>query len=324
MNNIIQLQQLVNQAISEKKHEDSPVELYEPINYILSLGGKRLRPVMLLLSTDLFNGSVLGSMNAALAVEVFHNFTLMHDDIMDKAPLRRGFPTVHEKWNGNVAILSGDVMLVNSYQLIQQVPDIYLRKVLGIFGTVAEGVCRGQQLDMNFEQTADVTIPEYLEMIRLKTAVLLAGSMKIGAILGGAASEQADLIYQFGECLGIAFQLQDDILDIYGDQGKFGKQPGGDILSNKKTWLLIKSLEIAEGLDQEELNHWLNHENPDPTAKISAVTAIYSRLGVRTLAEEEMNDHAEKALRALEQIDADKARKDQLRTFAEQLLVREN
>jgi geranylgeranyl diphosphate synthase type II len=319
-----QIQQLINTTISERTSAEEPKELYEPIGYMMSLGGKRLRPTLLLLSTDLFGGSILGSMDAALAIELFHNFTLMHDDIMDRSPLRRGHPTVHEKWNEPVAILSGDVMLVQAYRMLTAIPEAYLKTVMLTFNEVAENVCRGQQMDMNFEQAENVSLSQYLEMIRLKTAVLLGGSMKIGAVLGGASTEQAGLLYEFGEHLGLAFQLQDDILDVFGDQQKFGKKKGGDILANKKTWLLIKSLELAEGLDEEELNFWLNAGDPGEDEKVAAITGIYTRLGIRSLAEEEMNDHAEKALRALEAISAPQEKKNRLRQFAGLLLVREN
>lgn len=324
MQSITQLQQLVNQAIDERKYTDQPAELYEPINYIMSLGGKRLRPVLLLMAADLFGGSILKALAPAVGIELFHNFTLMHDDIMDKAPLRRGKASVHEKWNENIAILSGDVMFVEAYTQMIRVEDNILRQVLDIFSATASGVCRGQQIDMNFEQADGVTIPEYIEMIRLKTAMLLGGSLRIGALIGGATPEQAALLYSFGENLGIAFQLQDDILDVYGDPEKFGKQVGGDILSNKKTFLHIKAIEMAEGLDEEELNFWLNPEGGIEGNKVEAITGIYNRLGVRQLAEEEMNHYAEDALFALEQIEADAEKKQVLRKFAEELLVREN
>ena len=323
MQSIQQLQQLVNQSISEKKYPDTPGELYEPISYLMSLSGKRMRPVMLLLACDLFSGSILKALNPAVGVEMFHNFTLMHDDIMDKAPLRRGNPAVHIKWNENIAILAGDTMLVEAYRLMMEVDDKILRSVIDIFNDTAEGVCQGQQIDMNFEQMDGVTVGEYIGMIRLKTAVLLAGSLKIGALIGGATAAQADLLYNFGENLGIAFQLQDDILDVYGDTEKFGKQKGGDIISNKKTFLLIKALEIAEGLDSEELKYWIANDQ-DNENKVIAITDIYNRLGIRILAEMEMNDYAEKALRFLEDVSADAEKKKALRKFAEELLVREN
>ncbi|WP_207420966.1 polyprenyl synthetase family protein [Desertivirga brevis] len=324
MYSISQLQDLVNKHIAEKEYPNNPSELYEPIRYIMSLGGKRLRPALLLMACNLFDGSVLKALDPALAIEVFHNFTLMHDDIMDKAPLRRGKPTVHAKWNESIAILSGDVMLVKAYELIMSVNDSVLRDVLRVFNETATGVCEGQQIDMNFEALDGVTIAEYLEMIRLKTAVLLAGSLEIGALIGNAPKDQAQLLYQFGENLGLAFQLQDDILDVYGDPHKFGKQVGGDILSNKKTFLLIKALELAENLEEEELNYWLNAEDFDADTKVRAVTDIYNQLGVRQLAEEQMNDFAEKALSALACVEASSEKKDQLKTFAEELLVREN
>jgi len=247
MQQIVQLQNSINQYISNKTYGASPVELYEPINYIMSLGGKRLRPCLLLMACDMFGGDVEQALAPALAIEVFHNFTLMHDDIMDKAPLRRGKPTVHEKWNANTAILSGDVMMVESNKLIMQVKDNILRPVLDVFNDTAVGVCEGQQIDMNFETRQDVQIDEYINMIRLKTAVLVGGALKMGALVGGADDAEGTLLYNFGEQLGIAFQLQDDILDVYGDPKKFGKQVGGDIISNKKTYLLIKALELAKG-----------------------------------------------------------------------------
>jgi geranylgeranyl diphosphate synthase, type II len=324
MYNISQLQDLINKEIAEKQYSDNPVELYEPIRYIMALGGKRMRPVLLLMACDLFDGSIMKALQPALGIEVFHNFTLMHDDIMDKAPLRRGHATVHEKWNECIAILSGDVMLVEAYQLMMQVDDTILRKVLDIFSKTATGVCEGQQIDMNFETLQDVSINQYIEMIRLKTAVLLAGSLKIGSLIGNASDEHAEALYHFGENLGLAFQLQDDILDVYGDPDKFGKQVGGDIIANKKTYLLIKALELAEDLDQEELNYWLSEDNADSQTKVEAVTEIYNRLGVRQLAEHQMNSFAEKALSALEKIPSNAEKKKALRAFAEHLLVREN
>ncbi|RYE34048.1 MAG: polyprenyl synthetase family protein [Sphingobacteriales bacterium] len=276
------------------------------------------------MACDMFDGSVLKALEPAAGIEVFHNFTLMHDDIMDKAPLRRGNATVHAKWNDNIAILSGDVMLVKAYEQVMKVEDSVLRQVMEIFNQTATGVCEGQQIDMNFEALDGVTIDDYLEMIRLKTAVLLAGSLKIGALIAEAPIEQADYLYRFGENLGLAFQLQDDILDVYGDPDKFGKQVGGDIISNKKTFLLIKAIELAEGLEKEELNYWLYTENTDPEAKVHAVTDLYNRLGVRQLAEEQMSNFAEKALGALAKVPVSEEKKQTLTSFAEKLLVREN
>jgi geranylgeranyl diphosphate synthase type II len=323
MHSIEQLQYLVNKAIADTKYTEQPAELYEPISYLMQLGGKRMRPVLVLIATEMFDGNVFKALDAAIGIELFHNFTLMHDDIMDKAPLRRGKPTVHAKWNESAAILSGDVMFVEAYKLMIKVDDSILREVLAIFSDTASGVCQGQQADMNFEKRDDVSLPEYLEMIRQKTAVLLAGSMQIGALIGGAVPDQANLIYEFGENLGLAFQLQDDILDVYGNPEKFGKQVGGDILSNKKTFMLIKAKELATGNTKSDLDTWLNSSD-DPLAKIKAITSIYNLLEVRKLAEIEMEEYVNKALRALDMISVDRSKKDLLRGFAEQLLIREN
>jgi len=323
MHSIEQLQNLVNKAIADTKYTEQPAELYEPISYLMQLGGKRMRPVLVLISTELFNGNVLNALDAAIGIELFHNFTLMHDDIMDKAPLRRGKPTVHAKWNESAAILSGDVMFVEAYKLMIKVDDDILREVLAIFSDTASGVCQGQQADMNFEKIDDVSLPEYLEMIRQKTAVLLAGSMQIGALIGGAAPEQAKLLYEFGENLGLAFQLQDDILDVYGNPEKFGKQVGGDILSNKKTFMLIKAKELATGNTSTELDKWLKSSD-DPLAKVEAITSIYNLLEVRKLAEIEIEEYVNKALKALDLISVERSKKVLLRGFAEQLLIREH
>ena len=323
MHSIEQLQYLVNKAIADTKYTEQPAELYEPISYLMQLGGKRMRPVLVLIATEMFDGNVLKALDAAIGIELFHNFTLMHDDIMDKAPLRRGKPTVHAKWNESAAILSGDVMFVEAYKLMIKVEDSILREVLAIFSDTASGVCQGQQADMNFEKRDEVSLAEYLEMIRQKTAVLLAGSMQIGALIGGAVPDQANLLYEFGENLGLAFQLQDDILDVYGNPEKFGKQVGGDILSNKKTFMLIKAKELATGNTKSEIDQWLNRSD-DPFAKVEAITSIYNLLEVRKLAEIEMEEYVNKALRALELISVDRSKKDLLRGFAEQLLIREN
>src|SRR5438067_240248 len=228
MKQLTELHALVSKAVDELTFPAYPTDLYEPISYILALGGKRLRPALLLMACDLFGGDVEKAIEPALAIEVFHNFTLMHDDIMDKAPLRRGKITVHEKWNANVAILSGDAMMVEANKFMMKVDDAILRRVMDIFNETATGVCEGQQIDMSFEQRNNVLIDEYLDMIRLKTAVLLGGTLKISSIIGGASTADAQLLYNFGVNLGIAFQLQDDILDVYGDPEKFGKQVGGD------------------------------------------------------------------------------------------------
>ncbi|WP_448698941.1 polyprenyl synthetase family protein [Mucilaginibacter sp. AW1-3] len=323
MHSITDLQQLVTKTLASKKYGHNPIELYEPIDYIMSLGGKRMRPCLLLMACDLFGGDVEKALSAAIGIEVFHNFTLMHDDIMDKAPLRRGKPTVHEKWDTNVAILSGDVMMVEANRLMMLVDDSILRPVLDVFNETATGVCEGQQIDMNFESRDTVAVDEYINMIRLKTAVLLGGLMKIGALIAGASDKEATLLYNFGEQLGIAFQLQDDILDVYGDPEKFGKQVGGDILSNKKTYLLIKALELAKGDNLTQLNYWLAATDFDATEKVNAVKSIYAALNIRGQAENEMNKYARSAMQSFEAINLPAERKAILKEFADQLLVRE-
>lgn len=323
MRELQDLQQLIDKAVTNLKYPVYPAELYEPIAYILSMGGKRMRPALLLMACDLFGGDVEKALPPALAIEVFHNFTLMHDDIMDNAPLRRGKVTVHEKWNQNAAILSGDVMLIEGYKLMMQVEDRLLRVILDIFNNTAVGVCEGQQLDMDFEVRNDVKIDEYIYMIRLKTAVVLGGALKIGSILGGADMKDAELIAEFGENLGLAFQLQDDILDVYGSPEKFGKQVGGDIISNKKTYLLIKALELANADQKAELTKWIKAEQFDQQEKVEAVTTIYSDVQVRQHAEATMHTYADKAFEALEKINLPEKNKQYLRDFADSLMVRE-
>jgi geranylgeranyl diphosphate synthase type II len=323
MRELNDLQLLINDAVVKMAYPAYPAELYEPISYILNLGGKRMRPALLLMACDLFGGDVEKALPPALAIEVFHNFTLMHDDIMDNAPLRRGKVTVHERWNKNAAILSGDVMLIEGYKLMMQVEDRLLRTILDIFNNTAVGVCEGQQLDMDFEVRNDVRIDEYINMIRLKTAVVLGGALKIGALIGGAENRDAELLSEFGENLGLAFQLQDDILDVYGDPEKFGKQVGGDIISNKKTYLLIKALELADDDQAQELNQWFSLKEFDAQEKITAVTAIYNNVQVKSHAETTMHTYADKAFEALEKINLPEENKQYLRDFADGLMVRE-
>jgi geranylgeranyl diphosphate synthase type II len=324
MRKLEDLQAIISDAVKKLAFPEYPAALYEPISYILSLGGKRMRPALLLMACDLFGGDVEAALPPALAIEVFHNFTLMHDDIMDNAPLRRGKITVHERWNQNVGILSGDVMLIQGYKLMMQVKDHLLRPILDIFNNTAVGVCEGQQVDMEFEERNDVEIDEYLNMIRLKTAVVLGGALKIGALIGGADTRDAELLSSFGEHLGIAFQLQDDILDVYGDPEKFGKQVGGDIISNKKTYLLIKALELADAQQTQELAHWIALKKFDNEEKVAAVTIIYNSLNIRQQSEDTMHTYADKAFEALDAINLPEEHKQYLRDFADGLLVREN
>jgi geranylgeranyl diphosphate synthase type II len=323
MHSIQELQKIIDDAVKETTYPAEPKELYEPISYLMSLGGKRLRPALVLMATDLFGGDINAALSPALAIELFHNFTLMHDDIMDKAPLRRGKPTVHAKWNESVAILSGDVMFVKAYKMMIQVKPDILVQVLDIFNLTAVGVCEGQQIDMNFENRDEVSIAEYLEMIRLKTAVLLAGALKIGALIGEASEKDAQHLYDFGENLGIAFQLQDDILDVYGDPEKFGKQVGGDIISNKKTFLLIKALELADGDAAKELNNWLSLKDFNAEEKVSAVRKIYDALNIKALSETKMQTYAELALHAFTLIDVEIDNKKVLMQFMEMLVERD-
>jgi len=322
MYTIPELQQLIEKAIPAIEYPPHPKNLYDPITYIMNLGGKRLRPALVLIATDLFSGDVKAAMPAALAIETFHNFTLIHDDIMDNAPLRRGKQTVHEKWGVNNAILSGDVMMVEANKQLAQVNAEVLKDVLNTFNATAQGVCEGQQLDMEFETRDDVSIPEYINMIRLKTAVLVGGAMQLGAIISRANVAETELIFDFGESLGIAFQLQDDILDVYGDPDKFGKQVGGDIISNKKTFLLLNLQQAATAEDQEILKKQLS--NTDLNSKISAITALYEKYKIRELATREMTAYLDKAFDALDRISVPDSRKAQLIQLSKELMNREN
>ena len=316
---------LIEEALKNKAYGSSPKELYEPISYIMSLGGKRLRPVLVLMAADFFGGDISKAIHPALAVELFHNFTLVHDDIMDKAPLRRNQPTVHKKWNENVAILSADAMMVKAYQELCKAEISVLPALLDIFSETAVKVCEGQQFDMNYELQNKVSIIQYLKMIELKTAVLLGGSLKIGAIIGGAREEDAQALYNFGKHIGIAFQLQDDILDVFADSEKFGKQKGGDIIANKKTYLLLKAVEMVEGnrYMKEELEQWLNAPQFNPSEKVEAVTNIYNFLNVKELATKEMKKQYDLAFTFLEPIPVDENKKRELISFAESLMARE-
>jgi geranylgeranyl diphosphate synthase, type II len=300
-----------------------PAELYDPIRYLMALGGKRMRPLAVLLGYQAFRPDWERAVPHAVAVEMFHNFTLMHDDIMDNAPLRRGQATVHEKWDRNVALLSGDVMLVKTYQLFLDLEPALLRPVLQKFGQCAAEVCEGQQLDMNFEARARVGVDEYLEMIRLKTAVLLGFSLELGAMLAGADPAQATLLYDFGVNLGIGFQLKDDLLDVYADQQKFGKQVGGDIIANKKTFLLIRALELANPAQRAQLDHWLGLATYDKAEKVRAITALYDELGIGQVTAQKMDSYFGAALAALAQIGLAPGSQAPLQQFADGLMARD-
>lgn len=312
----------LEQAISKLGLNGEPNGLYEPIRYILSLGGKRVRPLMTLLATELFTDVPTIAMPQALAIEVFHNFTLLHDDIMDEAPLRRNQTTVHLKWNVNTGILSGDAMLIKAYQLLSATPHIYLPEILNLFNETALGVCEGQQLDMEYEERKNVSIPEYIEMIRLKTAVLLACALKTGSIIGGADEVSTNKLYDIGESLGVAFQLQDDILDAFGT-AKIGKRKGGDIISNKKTFLLITALESATGDLKTELEHWLSLQTFDEEEKVAAVLRIFDALKIKELATAEMNKYSDKAYALFANLDVAEPKKENMLSLMNSLLIRE-
>ncbi|MEM7107426.1 MAG: polyprenyl synthetase family protein [Bacteroidota bacterium] len=321
---ISRFQQLIEERISAHTYGKRPPELYEPISYLMALGGKRLRPILTLLGYYLFRDEPSKIIDQALAMEVFHNFTLMHDDIMDEAPLRRGESTVHEKWNSNTAILSGDVMLVKVYDLLLKTDKKYLSKALKVFNKCATEVCEGQQLDMVFESRDDVGEEEYLEMIRLKTAVLLGTSLYLGALLAGADKGDRKALYDFGVNIGIGFQLKDDLLDVYANKEKFGKQVGGDIIANKKTFLLIKAKDLASGQNKTELAHWLELDNFDAAAKVKAVTDIYDSLEIKKLTEAKMNEYFSCGFSSLRKLEAAMPRKAMLKEFTEALIGRES
>lgn len=314
----------INQAISTLAFGENPPELYEPLRYIMRMGGKRIRPLLTLLAAQLFADELEHVLSPAIGTEVFHNFTLLHDDIMDKAPLRRGQPTVHEKWNPNIAILSGDVMLVRAYELFLGVAPDKLAKVLRLFSHTAAQVCEGQQLDMNFESSQQVTIPDYLRMITLKTAVLLGFSLELGAILNNASDNDAGLLKSFGINIGIAFQLRDDLLDVYGDREKFGKQVGGDILADKKTFLLLTALDQGNAEQKKILSQFKYQRVYSPEQKVAEVTAIYNVLRVKAQTEEKINNYFEEAIRNLNGVNAPSQRKEVLHKLALDLMARES
>jgi geranylgeranyl diphosphate synthase type II len=325
MKSITEYQEIVQIEVDKFQSETKDLELYAPVKYILDLGGKRMRPVLTLMGTDLFGGIISEASRSALGIEVFHNFTLLHDDIMDNAPLRRGKATVHEKWNTNAAILSGDVMFVQAFTLVTSCKTEHLRAIIDIFNVTAIEVCEGQQYDMEFETRDDVTLGEYLEMIRLKTSVLVGCALEIGAVLAEAPNEDSRNLYDFGMNLGMAFQIKDDILDVFGDAALFGKQVGGDILANKKTYLLLKALEAANETQTTELKQWLsNSETADSKVKVKAVTAIFEDLQVKKEADILMNDYYNKALISLNKINVPDDKKDYLKGFAAGLMDRES
>ena len=318
-----QLLDKINTHISEIQFTREPKGLYEPIEYILSLGGKRIRPVLMLMAYNLYREDVASIYDPAAAIEVYHNHTLLHDDLMDRSDMRRGKPTVHKVWNDNTAILSGDAMLILAFRLMTAAPSEHLKEVMELFGLTTLEICEGQQLDMEFESRDNVTEDEYIEMIRLKTAVLLAGSLKIGAILAGATAEDAENLYNFGMQIGVAFQLQDDLLDVYGDAAVFGKNIGGDILCNKKTYMLIKALDHADKEQLSQLEHWITIADFNPVEKIAAVTDLYNQIGVKGLCENKMVEYSDKAMDSLAAVSVSDEKKKELEKLIKELMYRE-
>lgn len=320
MYTIAELTERINSEVDKIQYNTEPQNLYAPIRYILSIGGKRIRPLLMLLGYNLYKDEVQAIMNNALALETYHNFTLLHDDLMDKSDMRRGNPTVHKKWNDNTAILSGDTMLIMAYQLFNQ--GISNEAALTAFIDATLGVCEGQQYDIDFESRNDVTEDEYMEMIRLKTSLLLGYALKIGALLGGADEEDVQNLYTFGEKMGLAFQLQDDLLDVYGNPEEFKKKLGGDIVVNKKTFMLINAYQKANPEQKAELDKWILAETFDSDKKIAAITHIYNILGIDKLAQQKIEQLFAIALQSLDKVKVADEKKAELRLFANTLLGR--
>ena len=314
----------VNDFLDNPKYERKPSGLYDPVKYVLSMGGKRIRPVLMLLSYGLFKDDVESVLMPACALETYHNYTLLHDDLMDNADMRRGNETVHRKWDANTAILSGDSMLVLAYERMAKCNPVYQSDVLHTFTETALEIGEGQQYDMEFETRNDVTEDEYIEMIRLKTSVLLACAQKIGAILAGASKQDQDNLYKFGEQIGLAFQLQDDYLDVYGDPKVFGKKVGGDIICNKKTYMLINAYNRADAEQRRELQHWMEAETFNSDEKVAAVTAIYNKVGVDKLAIEKIAYYFEESKKYLDAVQVSDERKAELRLYAQKMMHRKN
>lgn len=315
------LSQTIEEQIVQIDLPSSPPNLYQPLHYFMQIGGKRIRPILTLLSAKLFNGKIEQAISASLAIEYFHNFSLIHDDIMDEAPLRRGKETVHTKWNANIAILSGDVLLIKAYQELAKQDSKHLADLLFLFNKTAIEVCEGQQMDMDFETQKDVSVSEYIEMIRLKTSVLLGCALEFGAIISDASKVERKLIYDFGQNIGIAFQIQDDILDLYGNEAAFGKQVGGDIISNKKTLLYLKALDLANPFQKEFLSNLQQINNPKD--KVEQAKVIFAELGVKDTVLQIRNKYFEKGLNALDKINIPEDEKQSLKILVDFLKDRE-
>jgi geranylgeranyl diphosphate synthase type II len=317
------INQVIKDEMANINWNKKPQGLYDPIAYVLKMGGKRIRPALTLMACNMYSENVQNAVQSAIGLEVFHNFTLLHDDIMDRADVRRGQPTVHKKWDDNTAILSGDAMQIAAYQFIAKTPIENLKRTLDLFSQTALEICEGQQYDVEFENRMKVESDEYLEMIRLKTAVLLGAALQIGAWIGGATDKDAQLLYDFGINIGLAFQLKDDLLDVYGDEATFGKKIGGDILCNKKTYLLIHALEIAKGDNSKELQKWLSISDEKlSNNKIQSVTALFNKLGVKQICEDKMQYFYNMAIAKLDKVSVSEHKKQELRKIAEKLMFR--
>ena len=314
---------MVNEFLANLPYERKPKSLYEPIRYVLSMGGKRIRPTLMLLGYNLFKDNPEKILMNAVALETYHNYTLLHDDLMDNADLRRGHETVHKKWNANTAILSGDSMLVLAYERMAQCDEKHLAKVLKLFTTTALEIGEGQQFDMEFENRNDVKEEEYIEMIRLKTSVLLACALKMGAILADASDEDAENLYKFGEQIGLAFQLQDDYLDVYGDTKVFGKEIGGDITSNKKTYMLINAFNLANDAQRAELQKWVDAEEFERAEKVAAVTRLYNEIGIDKMAQDKIAYYFEQSKKYLDAVNVPAERKEELAKYAQKMMKRQ-
>ena len=314
---------MVNEFLANLPYERKPKSLYEPIRYVLSMGGKRIRPTLMLLGYNLFKDNPEKILMNAVALETYHNYTLLHDDLMDNADLRRGHETVHKKWDANTAILSGDSMLVLAYERMAQCDEKHLAKVLKLFTTTALEIGEGQQFDMEFENRNDVKEEEYIEMIRLKTSVLLACALKMGAILADASDEDAENLYKFGEQIGLAFQLQDDYLDVYGDTKVFGKEIGGDITSNKKTYMLINAFNLADEAQRAELQKWVDAKEFDRKEKVAAVTRLYNEIGIDKMAQDKITYYFEQSKKYLDAVNVPAERKEELAKYAQKMMKRQ-
>ena len=319
MYTVNELREIIKKELDKKEYMQEPYSLFEPIVYMLEDGGKRLRPMLTLMAYNLYRDDIEKVLKSAIGIEIFHNYTLLHDDVMDDAELRRGRLTVHRKWNTNVAILSGDAAAITAYKCIEHCEDKYLRRAIDFFNQVAMDVCKGQQYDMEFEKREDVTEDEYIHMIYLKTAVLLAGSLRHGALLAGAPEHEYNALYDLGGALGLAFQLQDDYLDVYGDVTEFGKNIGGDIVANKKTYMMIKAFELADAATKEVLWHWIEKKDFDREEKVAAVTRIYDRLEVKKYAFALIDKYLNQSLRILDSLDVAEDRKADIREIIDDM-----